>query len=155
MKGISGQRLLINEITNILQKNSRNSWKVCTQELNGFNISSEVEVRPAAILDSPPPALSEIDSDGVEVPESHDQEFEEQNSVFGPQAYQFLDSDELVGMDSSHINTSRTSKRRRTSEVRQYFDEVREDGEVWAKCRSCSTKYRGESTRELQICANT
>jgi hypothetical protein len=70
MKGISGQRLLINEITNILQKNSRNSWKVCTQELNGFNISSEVEVtmeevgtsniRPAAISDSPPLALSEI-----------------------------------------------------------------------------------------------
>lgn len=174
MKGISGQRVLINEITNILQKNSRNSWKVCTQELNGFNISSEVEVtmeevgtsniRPAAISDSPPPALSEIGSlnssqirelcnifnptgDGVEVPEAHDQEFEEQNSVFGPQAYQFPDSDELVGMDSSHINTSRTSKRRRTSEVWQYFDEVREDGEVWAKCRSCSTKYRGESTR--------
>jgi hypothetical protein len=100
MKEISGQRLLINEITNILQKNSRNSWKVCTQELNGFNISSEVEVtmeevgtsniRPAAISDSPPLALSEIGSlnssqirelcnifmptgDGVEVPEAHDQ----------------------------------------------------------------------------------
>jgi len=45
------------------------------------------------------------------------------------------------------LNASGRNKRRRTSEVWQYFDEVTENGEIWAKCKSCSNRYRGESKR--------
>ncbi|KAJ6741250.1 DELLA PROTEIN RGA2-LIKE [Salix purpurea] len=51
------------------------------------------------------------------------------------------------GRDSSHLNASTGNKRRRTSEVWKHFEEVRENGELWAICKSCSTRYRGESTR--------
>lgn len=57
-----------------------------------------------------------------------------------------LDNKE-VGKDSSHLNASTGNKRRGTSEVWKYFEEVRENGEVWAIYKSCSTRYRGESTR--------
>ncbi|KAG5226357.1 DELLA protein [Salix suchowensis] len=160
MREISAQSLLVNEIVSILQKNSRNSWIVCNEELSRANICSEVEIMaeevgtttitPAALPASQPPELSEIGSlnssqirelcnifkppgDEVRVPETHDQEVEKQNSTFRPAA--------------DHSNTGTTRKRQRTSEVWLYFDEVRENGEVWAKCRNCSAKYRGESTR--------
>ncbi|KAJ6371783.1 hypothetical protein OIU77_002158 [Salix suchowensis] len=44
MKEISAQRLLVNEIVSILQKNSRNSWRVCNDESSGADICSEVEI---------------------------------------------------------------------------------------------------------------
>ncbi|CAK7322664.1 unnamed protein product [Dovyalis caffra] len=154
MKEISGQHLLINKITSILQKNSRDSWTVFT-ELSGANVSSEVrmeevgtsDIRSTAIRDSPPPALSEIGSlnssdirelrnifkptgDGMEVPEAHEQEVAEQNSTFEPAA-DLCPDHEMVDIDSSRFNTGMTSKRRRTSEVWQYFDEMRQNGELW------------------------
>ncbi|KAJ6371782.1 hypothetical protein OIU77_002157 [Salix suchowensis] len=173
MKEISAQCLLVNEIVSILQKNSRNSWRVCNEELSRSNIGSEVEIMaeevgtttitPAAIPASQPLELSEIGSlnssqirelcnifkppgDEVRVPETHDQEVEQQNSTFRPAADLFPEY-EVDGVDSYHFNAGTSSKRRRTSDVWQYFDEVRENGEVWAKCRNCSAKYRGESTR--------
>ncbi|KAJ6371779.1 hypothetical protein OIU77_002155 [Salix suchowensis] len=116
-------------------------------------------ITQAAIPASQPPELPEIGclssfswlnfnppGDEVRVPETHDQEVEQQNSIFRPAADLFPEY-EVDGVDSYHFNAGTSSKRRRTSEVWQYFDEVRENGEVWAKCRNCSTKYRGESTR--------
>uniref|UniRef100_A0A6N2LTZ2 NLP1-9 GAF domain-containing protein n=1 Tax=Salix viminalis TaxID=40686 RepID=A0A6N2LTZ2_SALVM len=100
MKEISAQRLLVNQIVSILEKNYRNSWRVCNEELSRANIGSEVEVMaeevgaititPAAIPASQSPELSEIGSlnssqlrylcnnfnppgDEVRVPETHDQ----------------------------------------------------------------------------------
>ncbi|KAF9663185.1 hypothetical protein SADUNF_Sadunf17G0012000 [Salix dunnii] len=173
MKEISAQRLLVNEIVSILRKNSRNSWRVCNKELSMANFCSEVEIMveevrtititPAAIPASQPLELSDIGSvnsslirevwnickppgDEVRVPETHDQEVEQQNSTFRPAADLFPEY-EVDGVDSYHFNTATSSKRRRTSVVWQYFDEVRENGEVWAKCRNCCKKYRGESTR--------
>ncbi|KAL3567396.1 hypothetical protein D5086_030047, partial [Populus alba] len=65
-----------------------------------FMLAPEEVTQPDFVFDSDTERLDVVlgllDGDGVEVPESHDQEFEEQNSVFGPQAYQFLDSDELA-----------------------------------------------------------
>jgi len=73
------------------------------------------------------------------------QEVEEQDFSFVPAAP--CPDNKEVGRDSSRLNASARNKRRRTSEVWQYFDEVTENGEIWAKCKSCSTRYRGESTR--------
>ncbi|KAJ6371781.1 hypothetical protein OIU77_002156 [Salix suchowensis] len=109
-----------------------------------------ITITPAAIPTSQPQELSESGSlnssqirylcnvfnpqgDEVRVPETHDQEVEQQNSTFRPAA--------------DHSNTGTRRKRRRTSEVWLYFDEVIENGEVWAKCRNCITKYRGEGKR--------
>ncbi|KAJ6370508.1 hypothetical protein OIU76_028734 [Salix suchowensis] len=103
-------------------------------------------ITQAAIPASQPPELPEIGclssfswlnfnppGDEVRVPETHDQEVEQQNSTFRPAA--------------DHSNTGTRRKRQRTSEVWLYFDEVIENGEVWAKCRNCIKKYRGEGKR--------
>ncbi|KAJ6371784.1 hypothetical protein OIU77_002159 [Salix suchowensis] len=225
MKEISAQRLLVNEIVSILQKNSRNSWRVCNDELSRADICSEVEIMaeevrtititPAAIPTSQPQELSESGSlnssqiryqcnvfnppgDEVRVPETHDQEVEQQNSIFRPAVDHFNTSEveimaeevgtntitqaaipasqppelpeigclssfswlnfnppgdevrvpethdqeveqqnsifrpaadlfpeyEVDGVDSYHFNAGTSSKRRRTSEVWQYFDEL-------------------------------
>jgi len=73
------------------------------------------------------------------------QEVEEQDSACVPAAPS--PDNEEGGRDSSRLNASGRNKWRRTSEVWQYFDEVRENGETWAKCKSCSNRYRGESKR--------
>uniref|UniRef100_A0A6N2LDU2 NLP1-9 GAF domain-containing protein n=1 Tax=Salix viminalis TaxID=40686 RepID=A0A6N2LDU2_SALVM len=44
MKEISAQRLLVNEIVSILEKNYRNSWRVCNEEVSRVNFCSEVEI---------------------------------------------------------------------------------------------------------------
>ncbi|KAF9663186.1 hypothetical protein SADUNF_Sadunf17G0012100 [Salix dunnii] len=130
MKEISAQRLLVNEILSILQKNSRNSWRVCNEELSRANICSEVEIMaeevgtttitPAAIPASQPLELSENGSlnssqirelcnifkppgDEVRVPETHDQEVEQQNSIFRPAADLFPEYEERVANGEGHL----------------------------------------------------
>ncbi|XP_011007371.1 PREDICTED: uncharacterized protein LOC105113066 isoform X3 [Populus euphratica] len=148
-------------ITSILQQKSRNSWKDFSEQLSGANFSSEVrienfetsDVRPAGISDSYYNSsefmelcnISNPASDGEEVQEARDQEVEEQDFAFVPAAPN--PDNEDGGTDSSRLNASGRNKRRRTSEVRQYFEEVRENGEIWAKCKSSSNRYRGESRR--------
>ncbi|KAJ6371786.1 hypothetical protein OIU77_002161 [Salix suchowensis] len=208
MREISAQSLLVNEIVSILQKNSRNSWIVCNEELSRANICSEVEIMAEEVGTTTITPAALPASDEVRVPETHDQEVEQQNSIFRPSADHFNTSEveimaEEVGTNTitqaaipasqppelpeigclssfswlnfnppgdevrvpethdqeveqqnstfrpaaDHSNTGTIRKRQRTSEVWLYFDEVRENGEVWAKCRNCSAKYRGESTR--------
>ncbi|XP_011015988.1 PREDICTED: protein NLP9-like isoform X2 [Populus euphratica] len=116
-----------NEITSTLQKNPWKSWKDHSSEFMELcNISN-----PA--------------SDGEEVQEARDQEVEEQEFAFVPEAPS--PDNEEGGRGTSRLNASARNKRRRTSKVWQYFEEVRENGEILAKCKSCSTRYRGESTR--------
>ncbi|KAJ6690923.1 DELLA PROTEIN RGA2-LIKE [Salix koriyanagi] len=132
MREISAQSLLVNEIVSILQKNSRNSWIVCNEELSRANICSEVEIMaeevgtttitPAALPASQPPELSEIGSlnssqirelcnifkppgDEVRVPETHDQEVEQQNSIFRPAADHFNTSEVEIMAEEVGTNT--------------------------------------------------
>ncbi|KAJ6289734.1 hypothetical protein OIU78_025621 [Salix suchowensis] len=235
MREISAQSLLVNEIVSILQKNSRNSWIVCNEELSRASICSEVEIMAEEVGTTTITPAALPASDEVRVPETHDQEVEQQNSIFRPAADHFNTSEveimaEEVGTNTitqaaipasqppelpeigclssfswlnfnppgdevrvpethdqvvkilhllflqlrfsfmtvnvlllgyfnhrklskqnstfrpaaDHSNTGTRRKRQRTSEVWLYFDEVIENGEVWAKCRNCITKYRGE-----------
>ncbi|KAJ6371780.1 hypothetical protein OIU77_002155 [Salix suchowensis] len=131
MKEISAQRLLVNEIVSILEKNSRNSWRVCNEELSRANIGSEVEIMAEEVgtttitQASQRPELSEIGSlssmswfnvnppgDEVRVPDTHDQEVEQQNSTFRPAADLFPEY-KVDGVATS-------SERRRTSDVWQF-----------------------------------
>uniref|UniRef100_A0A6M2F0H4 BED-type domain-containing protein n=1 Tax=Populus davidiana TaxID=266767 RepID=A0A6M2F0H4_9ROSI len=89
--------------------------------------------------------ISNPTRDGEEVQEARDREVEEQDFAFVPAAP--IPDNEDGGRDSSRLNASGRNKRRRTSKVWQYFDEVTENGEIWAKCKSCSNSYRGESKR--------
>ncbi|KAJ6377729.1 hypothetical protein OIU78_028037 [Salix suchowensis] len=95
--------------------------------------------------------IEDLETNDAEPVGFSDSNFSINSSEFG-KAYNIvptapcLDIEE-VGGDSSHLTARTGKKRRRTSEVWNYFEEVRENGEVWAICKSCSTRYRGESTR--------
>lgn len=108
--------------------------------------------------------IEDLETNDAEPVGFSDSNFSINSSEFG-KAYNIvptapcLDIEE-VGGDSSHLNASTRKKRMRTSEVWKYFEEVRENGEVWAICKSCSTRYRGESTngttnlhKHLKSCA--
>ncbi|KAJ6741256.1 DELLA PROTEIN RGA2-LIKE [Salix purpurea] len=108
--------------------------------------------------------IEDLETNDAEPVGFSDSNFSINSSEFG-KAYNIvptapcLDIEE-VGGDSSHLNASTRKKRMRTSEVWKYFEEVRGNGEVWAICKSCSTRYRGESTngttnlhKHLKSCA--
>ncbi|CAK7322666.1 unnamed protein product [Dovyalis caffra] len=117
---IAEQKHLINGVLSILKNNCRKSWEICGENLRGITLDLKLGQRRWVHL-----TRHQLILLGALHRYRQYQtlaEVGEQNSTFGPAAG-LGPHHEMVDIDRSHFNTGTTSKRRRTSEVWQSFDE--------------------------------